>query len=665
MSRLYRLWGSVGRGDPLAFRLVLAIVVFSLVSSVLITAVQIVLQYQASTRAINARFAELEQLQLPVLSDSVWGYDESQIRVQLEAITNLPEIEHARILVQGQVSWSAGKAASRQSMSRVYPLIKNGTDIGVLEVVGSLDRVYRRLYDDALRILLQNALQTLIIAGFALVIFQRWLVRHLYRMAEYTRQMDLGRSDDADLQLDRVSPKPPDILEQLVGALNTMRANLKGAYQELADHNIELDESKKKFAAIFHSSPVALSVLHVDGDFSIIDVNEAWVSQFGSARDEVIGKDSRDARFWRNPQDCQGLLDAVREAGEIWRHEIWRRRGDDTFILCQMSARQFEVGGEQLLLLAEEDITEKRRIELEVRELNAHLEKRVEARTAELQATNAELATTLHNLRRTESELFRKEKLAALGSLVAGVAHELNTPIGNSVLIASTLNQETGDFIEHYRSGALKRSVLEDYLEQTNGATDLILRNLRRASELITSFKRIAIDQTSSQRGNFSLREIVTETVMMLGPSLKKTPYKIECDIAEGIELDSYPGPLEQVITNLIDNAVLHGFDGAPQGTVRLAARVVDETHIELCVSDDGKGIAAANLGRVFDPFFTTRLGQGGSGLGLNVVHSIVTGALGGSVGVESRVGEGTTFRMLLPMVAPHPAAEQGTVATT
>ena len=152
---------------------------------------------------------------------------------------------------------------------------------------------------------------------------------------------------------------------------------------------------------------------------------------------------------------------------------------------------------------------------------------------------------------------------------------------------------------------------------------------------------------------------------MMLGPSLKKTPYKIECDIAEGIELDSYPGPLEQVITNLIDNAVLHGFDGAPQGTIRLAARVVDETHIELCVSDDGKGIAPANLGRVFDPFFTTRLGQGGSGLGLNVVHSIVTGALGGSVGVESRVGEGTTFRMLLPMVAPHPAAEQGTVATT
>lgn len=287
-----------------------------------------------------------------------------------------------------------------------------------------------------------------------------------------------------------------------------------------------------------------------------------------------------------------------------------------------------------------------------LRELNDELDERVQERTQALNLINDELSGTLETLRRAQGELVRSEKLAALGSLVAGVAHELNTPIGNSVTVASTLVENSEAFAEEMQGG-LKRSVLQAYVENSRRAAELLLGNLQRAANLVSSFKQVAVDQTSEQRRHFYVAEVVDEILAMLRPQLKKQPVVVRTEIAHGLVLDSYPGPFGQVVANLVNNAAIHAFDdGRKLGVIMIEARACPGG-VHLCVSDDGVGIPPDNIDRIFDPFFTTRFGQGGSGLGLNIVYNIVTRMLGGKVHVESRPGEGSSFIVQLPEVAP------------
>jgi C4-dicarboxylate-specific signal transduction histidine kinase len=298
-----------------------------------------------------------------------------------------------------------------------------------------------------------------------------------------------------------------------------------------------------------------------------------------------------------------------------------------------------------------------------LRDLNAELEARVQARTEDLEMANAELSAAMNTLEQAQDELVRSEKMAALGSLVAGVAHELNTPIGNSLMVASTLQERTDEFESGIEKG-LTRTALNRQLSTSREAAASLVRNLQRAGELIASFKQVAVDQTTSARRRFALDEVVHEIILTLSPALKKMPWKIESDVPTGIWLESYPGPLGQVLTNLINNAVLHAFDGLSVGMIRVGARSLDESSMQLTLSDDGNGILPEHLPRIFDPFFTTRMGRGGTGLGLSICHNIVENILGGRVNVASTPGQGTVFTLTLPLVAPvGPDDEEGALA--
>ncbi len=270
-----------------------------------------------------------------------------------------------------------------------------------------------------------------------------------------------------------------------------------------------------------------------------------------------------------------------------------------------------------------------------------------------LHHTTRELQKTVAQLNLAQAELVRTETLAALGAMVAGIAHELNTPIGNGLLIASTLTDLSRQLTQDlHESKGLTRSALDRYLREANEAGDILQRNLERAGSLITSFKQVAVDRTSAQRRKFLLADVVTETVLLLTPTLKNTPFTVVHGIDRAIELDSFPGPLGQIITNLINNAVLHGFDGRSHGCVRIGAAVAPSGFLEITVADDGVGIPEANLLRVFDPFFTTKLGAGGSGLGLYVCYNIATTVLNGQLQVASAPGTGTRFLLTLPLKA-------------
>lgn len=283
--------------------------------------------------------------------------------------------------------------------------------------------------------------------------------------------------------------------------------------------------------------------------------------------------------------------------------------------------------------------------ETEVRELNDTLEARVGERTAEL-------ASAMETLHHAQEELLQSEAKAALGAMVASVTHELNTPLGNSVMAASTLGDQAKDFLRNVESGHLKRSELTAFLTALRDGTDMIQRNLRRAETLLNNFKQVAADQTSEQRRRFDLAHSVGEVVAMLQPQLKRSPHRIEVHIAQGLSMDSYPGPLGQVVINLINNAYLHAFEGIEQGTLTISADA-GEDDVTLHIADNGIGMTHDTLTRLFQPFFSTKIGKGGTGLGMTIVEGIVRKTLGGSLHVDSESGKGTRFCITIPRIAP------------
>lgn len=279
----------------------------------------------------------------------------------------------------------------------------------------------------------------------------------------------------------------------------------------------------------------------------------------------------------------------------------------------------------------------------------------------DLEQRNHELAALNEKLSQATEQLIRAEKLAALGSLVAGIAHELNTPIGIGLTVASTLFDQTQALLRDVAQGELRKSSLDSFLTSAQKGTELLVTALSNAGELVSNFKQVAVDQTSSKRRSFALRQVLEEIVSTLSPIVNATPFTLTLDLEDGLELDSFPGPLGQVINNLVANAVTHGFDGRENGVMHLCAKKLGSDSVELSFEDNGVGIPKKSLSRVFDPFYTTRLGKGGSGLGMNIVYNIVTGVLGGTIHLESTPGAGTRVIIKIPMSAPtmHTSEEQ------
>ncbi|CAK0746040.1 histidine kinase [uncultured Gammaproteobacteria bacterium] len=275
----------------------------------------------------------------------------------------------------------------------------------------------------------------------------------------------------------------------------------------------------------------------------------------------------------------------------------------------------------------------------------------------ELQRRREEAETALQRLQETQESLIQAEKLASLGGLVAGVAHEINTPVGVTLTAASHLADQTETLRRSFADGRIKRSDFETYLDTASEATRLILTNSQRAAELIQGFKQVAVDQTSSERRRFNLLGYVHEILLSLSPKLRQAGHEIIIDILEQIDLDGYPGALSQVLTNLIMNSLQHAFADGQIGRLTIHAQSMDNDIIDLTYSDDGRGVPEEIQPKIFDPFFTTRRGAGGTGLGLHIVFNIVTHTLRGRIMVHSRSGEGTRFLIRFPRLVPESPA--------
>lgn len=308
-------------------------------------------------------------------------------------------------------------------------------------------------------------------------------------------------------------------------------------------------------------------------------------------------------------------------------------------------------------MLAMLDASEAARRESEARIVQANelLERRVLERTEAIERANAELSRMLERNARMQAELVQSEKQAALGRLVAGLGHELSTPMGNALMVASGMQRKAGDFGTRVADGSLTPSELERFSAYCRDSCELIERNLSRANRLVTSFKQSAVDQIAERRRRFDLRQTIEEVMATLEHLMKFRPLKLHLALAPDIEMDSYPGAIGQVLTNMFINALVHAFGPDQPGDIWVSARHEGADQVRIELRDNGRGIDPALQGKVFDPFFTTRLGQGGSGLGLYIVFNAVSGPLRGHIEVHSEPGRGTNFVITVPRVAVDP----------
>jgi PAS domain S-box-containing protein len=425
----------------------------------------------------------------------------------------------------------------------------------------------------------------------------------------------------------------------------------QGVPVEIGLNSIETDEGMFVLASIIDiserkamSSVKGYAMFTLDVQGNIDSWNEGARRLKGYLEDEILGQHF--SRFYNNEDRASGLpakdLDeaAAREKIEI---QGWRIRKDgstfwaDIIITAMRDDRGALIGFSKVM----RDTTERKQHEEELIELNQSLRRQVDETTLAL--------TRLHE---AQDQLVQAEKLSSLGALVAGIAHEVNTPIGIAVTAASTLQWRTAELQELRREGKLAPEGLDQYALVAKEASEMVLSHLHRAAELVQSFKQVAVDQSSSERRHFNLAAYINEALLSLAPKIKKTRHHITVECLPSIEMDSYPGALFQVLMNLIDNSLVHAFPDGREGNIHISVHE-ENKKIVMRYHDDGVGIPPDSIRRIFEPFFTTKRGSGGSGLGLHIVHNLVIKVFSGSISVTSEPGNGVDFRITLPEVAP------------
>jgi PAS domain S-box-containing protein len=406
---------------------------------------------------------------------------------------------------------------------------------------------------------------------------------------------------------------------------------------------------------IYDTAPIGLAFLSPDCRY--LQINQRLTEICGISVEDHLGRSVRDC--------VPGLADAVEDivrsimdTGEpVIGVEVAGQRADQTderFWITYWHPLRGPSGEIIGVNVAAEEVTERKRAEAAL-----------QASERELRSARDAAQAALLNLQETQNFLIEAEKLAALGRLVAGIAHEINTPVGTCLTVASALELRTAAFAVDVAQGNLRRSRLNEFLETNREASSQLIANLNHAAELIQSFKQVAADRNYANQRVFDLGDLTEQIAMSLRPGLGKQNLTLNVECQRNLTMNSYPGPYGQVLTNLFLNSVAHAFPDGQGGIVDIRVRASGKDSAEVVFSDDGCGMSLGVKRQAFDPFFTTRRDQGGTGLGLHIVYNIVTNCLGGRLSLASEPGEGTKIRIILPRVAPAASADQRRVGLT
>ena len=387
---------------------------------------------------------------------------------------------------------------------------------------------------------------------------------------------------------------------------------------------------------IYDTAPIGLACLSPDCRY--LQINQRLTEICGISVEDHLGRFVRDC-VPALADSVDEIVRSIVETGDpVIGIEVTGQRTDQPeqrFWITYWHPLRAANGEIIAVNVAAEEITERKRAEREMREAREAAE------------------TALRHLRETQESLIEAEKLAALGRMVAGVAHEVNNPVGSSLTVASTLQHKAALFASAVARGDLKKSSLNEFVELIRDASAQLVANLNRAAERVQSFKQVAVDQSQSHRRSFDAGEMIEQVLSHLGRELRNRGIALKLRLEPGLELNSFPGPFGQILINLVTNALMHAFADNQNGSIDIRVRSVDPDHLELVFADDGCGMTPEVKRQAFEPFFTTRRRNGATGLGLHIVHAIVVEKLGGRLKLTSEPGAGTTVQLFLPRIAP------------
>lgn len=445
-------------------------------------------------------------------------------------------------------------------------------------------------------------------------------------------------SEGRDMGMIKISSS--DEFGALAESFGDMAATIRAREQDLIEHQASLektvrDRTEKLKATEAKTRQIVNSavdgIITTDEKGIITSFNTSAEKIFGYSVIEIVGKNvsllmpSHQAAHHDEHIERYVTSGDARVIG-MGRELIAKRKDGSTF-LADFSINDFHHGDSITFVGIIRDITERKESEYK-------------------------LQSTLQELQSTQGELVQAEKMASLGGLVAGVAHEINTPIGVGLTAATHLKEQAQSLADVFASGKLKKSDFQAFIDTASQSTAMIYANLNRASDLIKSFKQVAVDQTSEETRQINLIEYIEEILESLKPNLKRATHEISVTGDRHIVIDTHPGALSQVVTNLVMNSVIHAYDEGDKGHIQINVEMDGQT-VDLVYTDDGKGMDEDIQSKIFDPFFTTKRGSGGSGLGMHILYNQVTQTLGGSIYLHSAPGRGTAFEITIPLNTP------------
>ncbi|MBY7667127.1 ATP-binding protein [Vibrio anguillarum] len=614
-------------------RIIFFLVILSGAVTLMTTLAQTYFDYDREFDDVAQRHHEIEFVHAELLATSLWNYDLVALQQRLDGLVNLPKIDYLEI-TSGGYQFSAGEKVTEQLVAHRYPMLyinpktEAKEQIGEIYVESNAQEIYNYLIKQFLLILVVNAIKTAFICYAILMIFHESVNRRVFAIAQYLRKYNprhppkplklphkkwiMGHNDELTWLADETN--------KITGNVTTLYSNIKLEQERLADFtDVSSDwlwETDSTDRLIYTSEPMRQAL-------EISENSKPLLSEIDSLRDmkKLLQSITKHCSF----SMCEETI-IINDCKHYLMFQAVARYEKDMFLGLRGTAI---------------NITELKLAQLELQKLNQNLERQVAKRTCDLE-------NSIEQLKATQTQLIESEKLAALGGLVAGVAHEVNTPLGIAVTASSVIIEVTQELNSAFANQTLTSQQFSELMQRMNETNTMLESNLNRAAKLIRDFKQTAVDQVSESRNQFSIHQVLSALIASLHPETRKIPVIPQLEGDVGLTMNSLPGVLTQIVSNLVMNSVNHAFSDEKNPIITIAFQQEGE-NILLEYKDNGCGVEPKLHHKIFEPFFTSKRGRGGSGLGLNLVFNLATQKLKGKLQFNSNVGQGVHYVFTLP----------------
>ncbi|WP_025738812.1 sensor histidine kinase [Salinivibrio socompensis] len=621
------LFSIVGR------RIILLMVLLSGCFTIMTTLLQLSWDYEEAFNNIEQRHDEIKSVHADLVASSLWTFDLASAQNRLNGLVNLPYIDYLSIEFDGAVL-DAGQpieqnaVASETDLNYFHPDTERRIELGVLRIESNAQKIYESLLQQFLVSLLLNGIKTLIVCALILWVFHQSVSQRVFTIAKHLRQFDPFEPthEPLDLTHRKFIMEKNDELDWLAEETNKITLRMSSLYQ-----NILLEQQR-----LTDFTNVASDWLwETDATQRLTFCSEAMQSALTIS---IIHSPKLNAvPALRHCTSLLTKMDACEDFSMC--EEQITLEGNPHYFVFQ-GIGYFNTQASSVFVGTAIDITELKQTQFELEQLNQTLEATVETRTQDLEQS-------MTNLKAAQNQLVESEKLAALGRLVAGVAHEVNTPLGIAVTANSVIKETVASLTTAFEQQTLTSQQYSTWMQQITDGTRMLESNLNRAAILIRDFKQTAVDQVSESRCQFRPVQTLDALMGSLHPETKKVPVTPVVEGDTELQMNSLPGVLTQVISNLVMNSVRHAFEGVSNPTIHI--KVTDHgEEVGIVYTDNGVGVPPDLHQRIFEPFYTSKRGRGGSGLGLNLVFNLVYQKLQGTLRFDSDRNQGVTVRLML-----------------